>query len=362
MAMTVLGTPNGNKFVVAPSKCQTSSISAKITSDTGTISTVVSPSSYTIDGCPQNFTTTPSFSVTPSTTVRGAPVNLGFSVINPTTNPTVNRIRMTLPSGMEINPAFGNNLAACATGTIDSGGTSCPATSQVGTVSLTTPLLAGTYVGKIYLEEPGNTAGTRYKLAIVVDLPGQPLIVRGAVTVDGTSDIPTASTGATGSIDSGTNPIVADFTNIPDLAFSNLTVNFSSTNPMLINPTNCSTNTFQAQFTPNSGGSIASQSATYSTGPVGCQTDFAPNFTATTTNGSSIAAGTVQSASNPGLKLHVDRPADSGGTFQNYLRDFNLQLPVGLVASTTATATTCSQANAAAGNCTNAQRVGTFAT
>ena len=101
---------------------------------------------------------------------------------------------MAMPAGMEINPAFGNGpLTACTTAQIDAGGAACLATtSNLGTVTLTTPLLSGAQTGNVFLETPGNTAATRYKLAIVVHLPGKDLVVHGGALVNGSSDITAA--------------------------------------------------------------------------------------------------------------------------------------------------------------------------
>ena len=118
-----------------------------------------------------------------------------------------------MPAGMEVNPAFGNGpLTACAPAVVDAGGAACPATSNVGSVTLNTALLPSAQLGNVYLELPGTTAATRYKLAIVVHLPGRDMVVRGAVTVNVSLTI---AAGATGAVDSGTGQVSADFQNVP---------------------------------------------------------------------------------------------------------------------------------------------------
>ena len=156
-----------------------------------------------------------------------------------------------MPAGMSINPSVGNGLLACTTANIDAGAAACATGSEMGTVSLTTPLLPGTQTGKIYLETPGNTAATRYKLAIVVNLPGQTLIVHGTAQVNGSTDI----AGGTGATDSGSGDVTADFPNIPDLGFTNLTLAFNTGDSALFsNPETCATNTLSGVITPSSGG------------------------------------------------------------------------------------------------------------
>ncbi|MBJ7458980.1 MAG: hypothetical protein JHD02_07330, partial [Thermoleophilaceae bacterium] len=353
MEMAIQGEPNGNKFLVAPTRCGVSNIEATLTSDASNSSTLTS--AIDITGCPTNFASAPAFGVTPDTSTRTKAVNLAFQLTSAANNPTIGRVQVAMPTGMEINPGFANNLTACSTGSINAGGATCPASAQIGTVSLKTQLLEPTtaYTGKVFLETPGDAANTRYKIAMVVDLPGAKLVVHGKVSIDGSSTIPT---GGTGAVDSGTGQIVADFDTIPDLGFTELNMNFSSTNPMLINPQTCTSNTFTATITPSSNGSDATPTAAYSTTPAGCNDTFSPNFSVTADGAGSTTAG-----GHPDLNIHVDRPNGTNALNQRYLRELNLDLPVGLVAATTAT-TLCSQSDALAGNCANASLVGTFDT
>ncbi len=353
MQMVIQGQPNGNKFMVAPTKCGSSNIAATLRSDTNSTATVTS--AINVTGCPTNFGTSPAFQVTPDNTTRTTPVNLTFKLTSSATNPTIGRVQVQMPTGMEINPGFANNLTACSSTSIDAGGDTCPASSQIGTVNLKTQLLDPTvaYTGKVFLETPGNTATTRYKIALVVELPGADLIIHGKVQINGSSTIPT---GGTGAVDSGTGVITADFDTIPDLGFTELEMAFSSTNPMLINPQTCSANTFTATVTPSSNGSTASPTSAYTTTPAGCGDAFSPNFSITADGANTATAG-----SHPDLNIHVDRPNGTNALNQRYLRQLNLDLPVGLVAATTATSY-CTQANAAAGNCTSNALVGSFDT
>jgi hypothetical protein len=353
MQMVIQGTPNGNKFMVAPTKCGSSNITGTLVSDTSNSATL--SSAINITGCPTNFASSPTLSVTPDTFTRTTPVNLGFGIATAANNPTIGRVQVAMPLGMEINPGFANNLTACSTAAIDAGGASCAATSQIGTVNLKTQLLDPTtaYTGKVYLETPGNTAATRYKIALVVDLPGAKLVVHGKVAINGSTTIPT---GGTGAVDSGTGQITADFDTIPDLGFTELNVQFSSSNPMLINPQTCTSNTFNAIVTPSSNGTNANANAAYTTSPAGCSNSFSPNFSVAVNGGSSVTAG-----SHPDLDIHVDRPNGTNALNQSYLRQLDLTLPVGLVAATTAT-TTCPQATATNGACTANSLVGTFDT
>ena len=252
-----------------------------------------------------------------------------------------------MPPGMTINPAVGNNGAntTCTTALINAGGAGCPAASDVGNVSIQTPLLSGTFNGQVYLEDPGATAATRYRLAMVVPLPGQNLIIRGNATVDGSTD---GAPSGNGSTDTGTGQVVADFDNIPDLAFSNMTLNLSGgPRALLINPPGCASQTINGQITPNSGGTTVSSDSNYST-TLDCSPGFTPDFTA--------SLSTTESGANPDLTLSVSNPGKS-----RQLREFNVHLPVGLVADTVSTPR-CLQVDANAGNCLPANAVGSVTT
>lgn len=342
------GTVGSNPFVINPSKCQSNTVNSTMTSDGASPATVAGSFSFTTDGC-TGFGSTPTLAVTPSTTTPADPVGLTFNINSANNNPTIKRVQIAFPSGMEINPAFGTGLVACATATINAGGSGCASGSQLATVAMTTPLLSTNPTGKVYLETPGTTATTRYKVAMVIDLPGQKLIVRGAIQINGSSTIPS---GGTGAVDAGTGQITADFDNIPDLGFTTLSMAFNGgANAMVVNPETCS-NTFGATFTPNSNtSSTSTTSAAYTL--TGCGAfGFDPSFTA------SVSSTTP--AGNPNLGLNVTR-----NDKQKVLKSMSIHLPTGLVANTSAVASPCEQSSAANATCATtaaASQVGTFST
>ncbi|MBI5310712.1 MAG: hypothetical protein HZB14_06765, partial [Actinobacteria bacterium] len=350
MNMVLSGIVGGNGFMINPSKCQVNTVNADMVSDSA--NTATGSFNFTTNGCPSNFVSSPTITanVSPSETQRSTGLTLGIN--SSASNPTIGRVQLTLPSGMEINPAVGNGpLQACSAAAIDAGGAACPATSNLGSVSLITPLLTGGQSGNIYLETPGATAATRYKLAIVVHLPGQDLVVRGTAQVNGSSD----HGGGAGSVDTGTGRVTADFPAVPDLSFTNMTIAFNTGNrALLLNPAACGTHTVNATISPNSGGVDATPSATFGTSYDGLgaacpgSDPFAPVFTG--------SVSTTASGGNPDLTLNVTHAAKS-----EHLRNFNLHLPSGMVANTVDTPR-CPQASAAAGSCGADTVVGSIVT
>jgi hypothetical protein len=347
------GTPSAaddKPFITNPSVCGTPIVKGDLTSKTAQAAS--SSPTITISGCPAGFSSNPTFTAVPTSLLAAKPTGFTIGVTNPapTVNPTVKRIKLAFPVGVELNPAVGNNgnvaTGTCATATIDTNDTLCPAGSLQGTVSMTTPLLAGSFTGNVYLESPGTTAATRYKLAIVIALPGRKMILHGSASVAGSTDV-TAATGVGSTSDTGSaadnGQIVADFNNIPDLAFSTMTINLvnagNANRNLFVQPNVCSAINVAGTFSPNSSSSAANDTTANSANwtPTSCGGAFTPTFTA------SISSNTQ--SGHPNLTLGV-----TGNDTDTQLTGLTVHLPVGLVAATTATAT-CSQASAALATC-----------
>lgn len=352
MKIVLAGTVGGEPFMQNASKCQNNPIKATITSASGS-DTVTKTASYTTTGCPIDFGVTPTVAVAATPDTTSAPTALSVSLTSDKTNPTIGQIEMTMPEGMSVNAAVGNGLETCPTSQLNSDPSGCPAASEQGTVSVQTPLIAGTYTGHVYLEDPqGNDAATRYRLAVALDLPGRTIIVRGRVMIDGSTTIPT---GGTGSVDEGTGQITTTFDAVPDVSFSSFDIVFN-TGPraLLTNPDTCGTHNVVAKLTPNSGGQTETINAPFTTsfdgsgGACDAELPFDPSFSAT--------ADSTISGANTDLHLTVD----AGGRDEQ-LRSFTANLPAGLVADTTAS-DHCTQEDAAAADCATGSRVGSVTT
>ncbi|MGH3583701.1 MAG: hypothetical protein ACRDUB_19085, partial [Mycobacterium sp.] len=254
--LTVNGIVGGQPFMINPSACISSTIGADIISPDPV--TVARTTAATFTGCNRPYTTAPTLAVTPSTLAAGQPVGLQFDLGTTLSNPTTKNIRINFPTGFELNPAAGTGLNYCSAANLATtpGQTTCDGNgSRLGTVTLTTPLLSNPQTGAVYLEQPGTTATTRYKTAIVIKLPGRDLILHGAITLNGSTTIPT---GGTGAVDSGTGQITADFPGIPDLGFTNMRVAFNSgSNALFTNPEACTAATFSADWTPTGTGAVS---------------------------------------------------------------------------------------------------------
>ncbi len=340
---TVLnGTAANGSFLTNPSKCQSNTTNATMTAPSN--ETATSTFSYTTTGCPTTFN--PSITAITSSNEYGQPNGLALVIDVPSEGSTVKTINFLFPAGMEINPAAGNGLATCATATVDAGGNACPAGSTIGAILLTTPLLSGVKTGKLYLENPGSTPSDRYKLGVVVRLPGQNIVIHGTALVNGDGS----------GIDFGTGRVSASFDNIPDLPWTNLTVVMNTGDRALMtNPTGCGPQTVSADLTPNTtGGGTVTRTDSYTTdydglgGACPGSDPFSPTFDVSVTD--------TDASAHPDVTLTVTR-----GDKQKKLRKVKFSLPVGFTGSAAA-APTCAQVDADAGNCVANSEIGQVVT
>jgi hypothetical protein len=350
MATTLNGMVGSNAFITNPSKCQVNTFTATMTPESG--SDVVATDSFTTTGCPASFDA--SLTAAVDTSEYGQPAGLTIGVNVPADKSTLKRLQLTMPSGMEINPAVGNGLATCSAANIDAGGGSCPAASEMGTVSLTTPLLASAQSGKVYLEDPGVGPANRYKLGVVIDLPGQRIVLHGSAQVDGNGS----------GTDAGTGRVTTDFDGLPDLPFSNLTVALrTGDRALLTNPTSCGSHTVSADLTPNTtGGATITRTGSFTTSYDGAGASCPGNDPLAPTVDVELRPNLLTPAplhnragQHPDVRITVTRP-DKHET----IRSLMIRLPNGFTGSPTA-APTCPQAVADAGACTDDTKIGTVA-
>jgi hypothetical protein len=236
----------------------------------------------------------------------------------------VRRAEIALPVGTTLNPGVANGLAACTAGQF--AGPGCPDASQVGTVSFDTPLLGTPVPGRVYF-------GDGFKLYVVVDGSGVHVALPGQVQLD-----------------PATGQITTVFDNLPQVPFRAFALTFrGGPNAVLANPDTCGTKTVSAVLTPWSGAAPKTVTGTFAiTGDCGT-----PALTPSLQIGAtSTAAGRPAGA----VTLAVSRPDGS--------QDFSqvtTKLPPGLAGSLKGVPT-CPDADADAGTCPAASRVGSVAT
>ena len=283
-------------------------------------------------------------SAQPDTSVADSPAGLNVDVTVPQTEspstlatPPLRTAVVTLPPGFTVDPSAAEGLGACSPAEIaleSAAPPTCPASSQIGTVELTTPLIAGTLKGSIYLatqnENPFDSLLAGY---IVVNDPVTGVVVK----------IPGDLT---------PNPVTGQirgvFENNPQFPFSDLKLRFTG-GPRgdLATPEDCGRFQTTSSFTPWSApdsGPPATPSDSFEVNS-GCVNGFAPTLTASSTN--------TQAGSYSPVVLSFSRTDTDQG-----LSGLSLSLPSGLLAKV-AGVPQCSDPDATAGDCPEASQVGT---
>jgi len=165
----------------------------------------------------------PTISVQPTTEAADSPTGLDITLQLPQfTDPEaiseadLKRAVVTLPQGMAVNPASVSGLGGCSPVEIDLHGEntapSCPESSKIGSVELTTPLLSQQLEGSVYVAEPGdNPFGSLLALYIVAKGPGIFVKLPGEVKTD-----------------ADTGQLQAVFDDNPQLPFSELDLHLKS--------------------------------------------------------------------------------------------------------------------------------------
>ncbi len=354
LSFTLKSHVGGTPFMTNPTVCGTHDVTAKMwsTQHPDEEDAVTAQASFDITGCPKNFSTEnpPTFSFEPTNTEVGRPVGIRATLQMPAEyDPPASEVSVQMPQGMRLNPALASGIDSCAKAEVDAGAANCPEESRLGTVEFTTPLLSGTFYGKIWLVEQGPTADERYRIAFTVQLPGQLLVAHGETIVDGSSEL-VDGLGNRG----GSGQITVTFRNIPAVYFNSFTMIMESgSKAMLSNDYECGTSTATATAWPQTtGGSPVTMTDSYETSwdgngaPCPTSRDLDPSL--------DVSLSNYQAGAAPDIAMHFHRPDK-----QQHPKVIQVALPAGLVGSPAA-APACAQSVAALGNCTDASKVGDF--
>jgi hypothetical protein len=237
----------------------------------------------------------PSLSFAPGVTRGGSPSGATVDVRVPQApehdaalaTPDVKDVSVTLPAGLSLSPSAANGLQACSPAEIgleDNAQPTCPEASRIGTVELTTPLLAKTVGGSVYLaEQDNNPFGSLLAVYVVVDDPATGTLIKLA----GKGELGDGSNGL------AAGQIRTTFENNPQLPFSELRLKLEEgPGAPLSTPVSCGSYATEASLlpwsAPESGGpAVSSSSFTITSGPNGeaCGSlGFHPSLSAGTVN------------------------------------------------------------------------------
>ncbi len=241
-----------------------------------------------ITGCDQ-VPFSPDFELQPTVHQADTPTGLNVSLSVPTdglespngiAQAYLKKAVVRLPEGMAVNPSAADGLGACALDEIGLGNNqpvTCPGSSKIGSAAATTPLLAESLSGSIYLAKQGaNPFGSLLALYLVLENAERGVRVKlpGRVTPD-----------------PRTGQLVATFDDNPQLPVGTLDLHFNDGNrAALLTPPTCGTYDIVSELTPWSGSAeptagtrtkVSTFNVTSGPGGAPCPTGaLAPNFSA----------------------------------------------------------------------------------
>jgi hypothetical protein len=196
---TVNVTINREGFTFNATNCATQQVTGSVVSAQGASVGVSSP--YTASGC-KTLPFKPTFTVsTQAATSKKNGASLVVKTGYPAGSANIHSVAVTLP--VQLPARLTTIQQACTQAVFDANPAGCPAGSNIGTATASTPILANPVMGPVYLVSHGGAAFPD----IVVILQGE------GVTVD-----------LTGSIDIKHNVTSSTFASVPDAPISGFTL------------------------------------------------------------------------------------------------------------------------------------------
>jgi len=292
----------------------------------------------------------PALSAQPDTTRADAPTGLTFGLSVPQSEapgtlatPPLRDATVTLPAGMTVDPSSANGLEACSEEQIGFLGATitdftpnsptCPEGSNIGTVEVTSPLLASPLTGSVYLAtQNANPFHSLLAGYIVIDDPTTGVIVKIA------GELKT---------DPNTGQITGVFDENPQLPFSDLKLRFTGGNQgLLATPQSCGVFTTTSDLMPWSAPDSGPDATPSSSFPIisNCSFGFAPAF----------SAGTVSNQAGGFSPFTLTIARQDG---EQHLTGVDVTMPSGVLGTLTGIPL-CGEAEANAGTCEAASLVG----
>jgi hypothetical protein len=213
----------------------------------------------------------------------------------------VRRVALQLPAGLALNPPLGNGLTPCTEqqfGQFEDRPPACDPSSEIGTVSFTTPIFDQPLTGKVYFGTP--TPGHLLRNFVSVEDPRLRVKLIGDVTVD-------PVTGA----------VLNVFDDSPQVPFTEFKFTYSGGDrAVLTSPTECREFGVSAAMSPWTATATQIPTDTFTT--VDCPPPaFTPTISASVSN--------PQAGADTGLTVHIERPDR-----QLRLQNMKVSLPAGL--------------------------------
>jgi hypothetical protein len=303
-------------------------------------------------GC-EKLSFTPSIEVNPETTVANTPTGVSIALKIPQVEAlgslaeaNLREAVVRLPADLVVSPSAVSGLGGCSeaqVGLSSPAPAACPESSKIGTVQARTPLLDHSVNGSVYLAQQGNAGpaqgsnpfGSLIALYVVVEGSGVQIKAAGEVSLNQLTGQPTAH-----------------FKDLPELPYSEMTLNFFGGPRAALVPDACGRYTTSALLTPWSTPELdpsttpAEPQSSFTVNS-GCATGgFAPALTAGTT--SNQAGGY-----SPFVTTFTRQDAEQG------LAAIQEHIPTGLLGSV-AHVPLCGEPRAREGTCGSESQIGTI--
>ena len=348
------GCPSGiaspRPFLTTPTSCPGGELSLAFSGDSWQRQ-IAAPLSATVPGMTgcDVLRFNPSLGVSATTHQAGAPAGYDIDLKVPQNEevtglatPDVRNVEVSLPAGTVLSPSAANGLTSCSSaqfGLKVRAKGSCPSTSKVGAVKITTPLLNQPITGTVYVGEPECSpcspaeSGAGNMIQLFIEAEGSGVIVKLA--------------GHT-KIDQSTGQTTTEFIDNPQLPFSDLVLSLEQgPSAPLVNPSTCGPSITTAAITPWSSLTPDEISAP-AVSIEGCAATpgLNPSFQAGTTDTSRAGAFT-------GFSVTLTR--NDG---EQHLGRVSVTTPPGLL-GVLKSVELCGEAQANAGTCSAASQIGT---
>jgi hypothetical protein len=296
------------------------------------------------DGC-ADVPFSPTVSISPTSTAPDSASGVDADIAVPSNgllNPNgisqahLKKAVVELPAGVSVNPSGATGLGSCSDAQLDLGTDSeptCPDSSTIGAVEVTTPLIDEHLTGEVVLRPPTSTdptSGDMLRMAIVARSEERGILVK----------LP-----GTATADPVTGQLKATFDNNPQVPFSNLEVSIKGGNRGLVAmPQGCGEIQTTSTLSPWSA-SLPVTSLTPLTVTGECANGFAPK----------LAAGMSTQTARGSGDFSFKFSREDG---EQWIDGLTAQLPKGLLASVKGVPL-CSSGDAQAGSCPAGSRIGT---
>jgi hypothetical protein len=226
-------------------------------------------------GC-ESLDFTPSVSLAPDTSVADAPSGLNVDITVPQnespeglSSSTLENTTVELPAGVSVSPSAANGLEACSEAQIglhSEAAPECPNGSKIGTVEITSPLIADHLTGSVYVARQGeNPFHSLLAMYIAAEADGARVKLAGHIVAD-----------------SVTGQLTTTFTETPQIPFNDFKLNlFGGRRGALATPNACGAPNTNVSLAPWDGLGATSFSEPFTTS-TGCVSGFSPAFEAGT--------------------------------------------------------------------------------